>query len=166
LPRQVSAAPLFASFIVLVLFIPLLSGCEFDVNPMDIRTLAERSSSNDALACPAGICAVPADFDSPAFAVPVEQLLTIAESVIGAEPRTKIVAKDMDMPQIVFVQRSRILQFPDTVWVQGVKSGTGSSVIIFSRSNYGDLDLGVNRRRVRDWLGKLTQRIETAGPGN
>ena len=133
---------------------------------MDIRILEERTKSNDALACPAGLCGVDADFESPSFAVSVEDLLEIAETAIGAEPRTKLVAKDRNLPQLVFVQRSRIFRFPDTVWLQGVKTETGSSLIIYSRSNYGESDLGVNKKRVQAWLAKLTGQIQASKTGN
>lgn len=156
----------FARIVVLALTVPLLSGCEFDVTPMDIRTLQERTKSNDALACTAGQCVVAADFESPAFAVSVDELLRITEKVIGDEPRTTLVAKDKNLRQLVFVQRSRIFRFPDTVWIQGVQIDTGSSVIIYSRSNYGESDLGVNKKRVKAWLAKLTERIKAPGTGN
>lgn len=156
---------LFAKILFLVLFIPMLSGCEFDATTMDLRSLDKRTESNDALACAAGLCSVPADFESPTYTVSVEKLLSISESVIAAEPRTKIVAKDEKLQQLVFVQRSRIFRFPDTVWVQGAKAGTGSTLIIYSRSNYGESDLGVNKKRLGIWLAKLTERIEIAGTG-
>jgi len=156
----------FARIVVLALIVPLLSGCEFDVTPMDIRTLEERTKSNDALACPAGLCRVDADFESPSFAVSVEELLKIAEKVIGDEPRTQLVAQDENLQQLVFVKRSRIFRFPDTVWIQGVRTGTGSAIIIYSRSNYGESDLGVNKKRVRAWLTKLTGQIQASGTGN
>ena len=59
------------------------------------------------------------------------------------------------MDQLVFVQRSQFLGFPDTIWIQGVSVDFGASLIIYSRSNYGYWDLGVNRERIRTWLEKL-----------
>lgn len=144
----------------------MLSGCEFDVTPMDIRSLDQRSKSNDALACPAGICTVPADFESPVFPVPVSEVLTIVETVIGSEPRTKILAKHGELQQRVFVQRSRIFRFPDTIWIQAVSRGAGAALIMYSRSNYGNSDLGVNKRRVGKWMAKLTDRLQRSGTGN
>jgi uncharacterized protein (DUF1499 family) len=73
---------------------------------------------------------------------------------------------DEKLKQLVFVQRSRIFRFPDTVWLQAVQTDTGSSVILYSRSNYGNSDLGTNKRRIRAWLTKLTERIEKPGTGN
>ena len=54
---------------------------------------------------------------------------------------------------IVLVQRSRIFRFPDTVTVQlfPLPDG-GSTLAIYSHSNYGRSDLGVNADRVRRWL--------------
>lgn len=133
---------------------------------MDIRSLDQRSTSNDALACPAGICSVPADFDSAVFPLPVNEVLTIVETVIGNEPRTKLVAKEEELQQRVFVQRSRIFRFPDTIWIQALSRGGGTALIMYSRSNYGDSDLGVNKRRVEKWMTKLTERLQKPGAGN
>ena len=128
---------------------------------MDIRSLRTRSAPHDALACPAGVCCIPADFESPDFAVPEAELLTAVQALISAAPRTIFVAKDDTLRQLVFVQRSRIFRFPDTIWIQTVNRGPDTSLIIYSRSNYGYWDFGVNKRRVRNWLAKLTKQIET-----
>lgn len=93
--------------------------------------------------------------------MPEAALLTAVQAIISAEPRTRYVANDDALRQLVFVQRSRVFRFPDTIWIQGVDRGSDMSLIIYSRSNYGYWDFGVNRRRVRRWLTKLTERIET-----
>lgn len=127
---------------------------------MDIRLLETRSSAHDALVCPEELRHVPADFDSPAFAVSGYDLISVVEALISPEPRTRLVAKDATLQQLVFVQRSRIFRFPDTIWFQAVERGSETAILIYSRSNYGYWDLGVNRRRVRRWLAKLTVQIE------
>lgn len=132
---------------------------------MDIRSLASRSMPHDALACPADMCGVPADFESPDFAVPEVELFTAVQGLISTEPRTRFVAKDPALRQLVFIQRSRIFRFPDTIWIQGVDRGSDMSLIIYSRSNYGYWDFGVNKRRVRRWLTILKERIETTAMG-
>ena len=145
--------------LVLVLGVSL-AGCETEMTTMDIRSLETRSTRHDALACPARSCRVTADFESPNFAITERDLLIKVRALIAKEPRTKFVAKDKASQQIVFVQRSRIFKFPDTIWIQPTTHGTETSIIIYSRSNFGYWDLGANKRRVRKWLAKITNDVQ------
>lgn len=56
-----------------------------------------------------------------------------------------------------YVQRTPTLQFPDTIVVRYVDRGPGerSTLAIYSRSQLGYSDLGVNRARIARWLDKL-----------
>ncbi len=125
--------------------------------PVDLRTVERTGKWNDALACPAGVCAAAADIESPAIDRPASALLERARDRLTREPRTELVAEDPDLHQLVFVQRSALWGFPDTVWVQAVETAAGSSVIVYSRSTYGYWDIGVNRARVTRWLGLLAE---------
>ena len=121
----------------------------------DLRQVGRSQRPNDALACPAGACAAVAEFDVPPYPVTAVHLLQQAEAIFSAEPRTKLIARYENPAGLVFVQRSRICRFPDTVRVQAVDVDDGASLIIYSRSDYGFWDIGVNRRRVRRWLSAL-----------
>lgn len=155
-----------ARTVLLVFLVPLLAGCEIEATKMDIRTLETRTKSNDALACPADTCRVPADFESPDFAISERELLSKVQAIIAAEPRTELVEQDETLMQLVFVQRSRVFRFPDTVWIQAVKRGSNTSIVIYSKSNVGDSDLGVNKKRVRNWLTKISDGIGVAKAGS
>tara|TARA_R110002072_G_scaffold60051_25_gene152659 strand:- start:531 stop:1019 length:489 start_codon:yes stop_codon:yes gene_type:complete len=143
-----------------------VAGCEADMTTMDLRSLETRAAHHDALACPAGFCRVTADFDSPDFPVSEQSLMTRVREIIAQEPRTRLADKNETLNQLVFVQRSRVFRFPDTIWIQPVRRGTVASVIIYSRSKYGYGDFGANKRRVRRWLGKLSENIGTAKAGH
>ncbi|MEM0922633.1 MAG: DUF1499 domain-containing protein [Pseudomonadota bacterium] len=54
-----------------------------------------------------------------------------------------------------FVQRSKLVGFPDFLTVKSVPVAGGASLVVYSRSQYGYSDLGVNKARVEDWLSKL-----------
>jgi len=55
-----------------------------------------------------------------------------------------------------YVQRTKIMRFPDTVNVRFIDLGDGRSTIaLYSRSQLGESDFGVNRARIERWLGKL-----------
>ena len=153
----------------LTVFTAHMAACSFTVPTMDLREIERTRSPNDALACPAGLCRSQPDFDSPVFSVDKKNLLERAKTVITEEPRTELVGEDPALDQLVFVQRSAIFGFPDTVWIQGTNVGARTSIIVYSRSNYGYWDMGVNRSRVRAWLEKLKRSIKeeqalTPGP--
>ena len=147
-----------------------LSGCSFDapkdIPAIDLRSLERSIAPNDALACPPGLCRADADFQSPIFRVSRQALLDRAAALVATWPRTELVRTDRvrtdsGFDQIVFVQRSRLFAFPDTIWIQSTGSDRRASLILYSRSRYGYWDFGVNRARIRDLLEELNQ---AAGP--
>jgi uncharacterized protein (DUF1499 family) len=133
----------------------LTAGCAVDSAPRDLRELARSSSPNDSLACPPATCAAEPNFESPTLRLPAARLGEIVREVIAGEARTTLVDEDPELAQSVFVQRSRVFRFPDTIWIQVVDLKPRASVIVYSRSNVGRWDLGVNAQRVRDWLAKI-----------
>lgn len=143
--------------------VPLIAGCALDTSAVDLRTLERPSSPNDALACPAGVCRAAADFESPAFPVPAKVLMGAVREVLEAQPRTELVGRDAALDQLIFVQRSQLFGFPDTIRVQGAAVPAGASVIIHSRSNTGYWDFGVNRDRVRALLEQLNRTLARMG---
>ena len=141
----------------------LAAGCSYDSRPRDLRTVSRSAAPHDALACPSNSCAALADFESPVFAVSPAELTNIARRRLSQEPRSEVVAEAPEFNQIVLVQRTAVLRFPDTIWEQAVATPQGTSIILYSRSNAGYWDFGVNRRRVEDWLQSL---VEAAAEGS
>lgn len=144
-----------------MLLIVLMSGCSLDAGTdggaMDLRTFERGTSPNNALVCPTGVCRAKADGKSPVFPLAQKNLMERVKRVISVQPRTQLIASDEALDQLVFVQRSRLFGFPDTIWIQGLAVDAGSSLIIYSRSNYGYSDFGVNGDRVRRWLAALEE---------
>lgn len=71
---------------------------------------------------------------------------------------------DPSRANLVFVQRSWFFRFPDTIWVQAVPLGGnggngGTGLIVYSASNYGWGDGGVNRARIERWIAKLGREL-------
>jgi uncharacterized protein (DUF1499 family) len=57
---------------------------------------------------------------------------------------------------VTYVQRSRIMGFPDYFSIRFLDMGDGDAgVAVYSRARYGQSDLGVNRARVEKWLAAL-----------
>ncbi|MEX2453879.1 MAG: DUF1499 domain-containing protein [Rhodospirillaceae bacterium] len=142
------------------------SAKSIDTLPFDLRAIRRSSSPNDALACPPGVCAAKADVSSQIFAVPVADLMALAESIILAEPRTEVAARDQTRRQVVFVQRSRVFGFADTIRLQADGTDGAASALLYSKSNVGYWDFGVNLKRVRRIVAEITRRMSngTAAP--
>ena len=139
----------------LLLAAGFLTGCAANTEPQDLRELKRAESPNDSLACPPGVCTAQADFESPVFGTTPEALLQALRQALADQPRTELAADVPEPRQVIYVQRSAVFRFPDTIWVQPVDMTNGSSVIIYSQSNYGYGDFGVNRERVGLWLDLL-----------
>jgi uncharacterized protein (DUF1499 family) len=91
----------------------------------------------------------------PLFAVDVNELRAAMAKVIASEPRIALVHTDGTTLTERYVQRSRLLGFPDTVVVRYIEQSQGRSTL--ARSQLGRSDLGVNKARLERWLGKLRQ---------
>ncbi|MEM9796533.1 MAG: DUF1499 domain-containing protein [Pseudomonadota bacterium] len=83
------------------------------------------------------------------------ELLARLDAVALAEPGTTRLAGDPAEGWVTYVQRSRLMGYPDAISVRVVPEGAGGKLMIWSRSRYGHSDLGVNRARVMRWLDAL-----------
>lgn len=127
-----------------------------DLGPVDFETLKRRTSPNDALACPPGLCVARSDVAPPVFAVGAPELQKAFAKAIATEPLVEQVASDESGFSARYVQRTKIMRFPDTVNVRFIDLGEGrSTVALYSRSQLGEGDFGVNRARIERWLAKL-----------
>ena len=126
---------------------------------IDFKNFDAPSRSNAALACPAGWCGGSESIQTAIYDISKESLFLAAEGVVRALPRVTLLHTDESRLQIVAVQRSKLIGFPDTIWVQIVDVKDKVSSIIFSRSNYGLWDAGVNIKRVRGLLASLNPEL-------
>lgn len=123
---------------------------------VDFATIDTTGRENAYLVCPPDLCGQDPDRASPVFPFPPTDLRNIWFSMIGAEPRTDWVASNEDIQQYDFVQRTRLMRFPDTITVRFLPlNGGRSTLAIFSRSHYGQKDFGVNKERIDGWLAVL-----------
>lgn len=122
------------------------------VDPLGVVT---SGASNAWRVAPEGMGA-PADAVSEVYAMPPAELAAAFDAVALASERTGRLAGSPSELWTTYVQRSRLWGFPDYVSVRAVDLGDGTSALaIYSRSRYGDSDLGVNRSRVEAWLARL-----------
>jgi len=133
--------------------------------PIDFASLERKPSPNQYLIAPDGATprAKP-DAPSPVFGVAPERLRDAFLAVTSEESRTKLLDRSADGLRLSLVQRSALLRFPDYIDVSilpagGGAGGDGSTIAIYSRSRFGYSDLGVNQRRVEDWMTALKSKV-------
>ncbi len=134
-----------------------------DLGPVDFAMLKPPSSPNHYLVCPEGLCAqAQADMVSPTYPLSATQLQAATRKAWAAEPRLEMVDSDPEARQDRYVQRTAFMRFPDTISVRFIDQEAGKATLaIYSRSQIGHSDLGVNKARVLRWLALLK-----AGAGN
>ncbi|HJR22889.1 MAG TPA: DUF1499 domain-containing protein [Dongiaceae bacterium] len=131
-----------------------------EVPVIDFATLERGPDANQYLLCPKGMCTAETDGEAPVFDVPVEQLQVAWDEMLAEQPRLQVLRREVTNIQIDYVQRSRLLRFPDLVTVRFVPiDDMHSTVAIYSRSVYGQGDMGVNRLRVEEWLARVKAKV-------
>jgi uncharacterized protein (DUF1499 family) len=131
-----------------------------EVPVVDFATLERGPDANQYLLCPNGMCTAQTDGEAPVFDVPVEQLQVAWDEMLAEQPRLEVLRRDVTNVQIDYVQRTRLLRFPDLITVRFVPvDDSHSTLAIYSRSVYGKGDMGVNRIRVEEWLARLKAKV-------
>ncbi|MBY8975647.1 DUF1499 domain-containing protein [Rhodobacteraceae bacterium NNCM2] len=130
-------------------FMPIDAG-KWHVDP-EIAIRPDRP--NNVIAAPVG-ASVAAEIPSPVVASSPEDLLTRFGEIALAQPRVSEISTPGD-PYRTFVQRSALMGYPDFISVKAVPVDGGAALIVYSRSQYGHSDFGVNQARVNEWLSKL-----------
>jgi uncharacterized protein (DUF1499 family) len=137
-----------------------------DQGPIDFETFTRSSRPNTALACPPGLCRnAIADFDPGVYPGTDEELRERFTAFVLAQPRVIPVYRHArpGLPtQDRYVQRTALMSFPDTIDVRFIAlSDTTSTLAIYSRSQIGYSDMGVNLARIRLW----TENAQVRGKG-
>ena len=123
-----------------------------DLGDVDFATLVRRNTPNDALSCRAVLCAAKADVDAPVYSLSAGDLFYKVQQAVAQEQRMVLMAKEPERGVLRYVQRSALLRFPDTINVKVATLPDGrSTVLLYSRSQIGRGDLGVNRARIERW---------------
>jgi uncharacterized protein (DUF1499 family) len=126
-----------------------------DLGPVDFATLVLRPTPNDALVCPPGLCpGAKPDIDAPVYPIPAASLRAAIAQAATSEPNTVLIHSTETQDR--FLVRTRLMRFPDTVVAQVFEQGEGGSTLaLYSRSQIGRSDLGVNLRRLKRWLERI-----------
>ena len=136
----------------------LLPGCIGEDIPSPqpgVMAQAGPSGPHTAIAAPAGTTPAP-DIATRRYPLPAAQLYAAITAVAATEPRTMPLTAYPDRLEASFVSRSRIFGFPDVILLRVIPQGKAASdLALHSSSIYGYSDLGVNRRRLEQWLARL-----------
>lgn len=134
---------------------------EPDLGPVSFEQLERRASPNDALACRKDVCKAPADIEAMLYPVTARGLRIAFAKMIASEPRVTTVDTNAATLTDRYIQRTGWFGFPDTIVVQFFDRPDGQSTLaIYSRSQFGESDLGVNKARVERWLSKLAEQVQ------
>ncbi|MEM1163746.1 MAG: DUF1499 domain-containing protein [Pseudomonadota bacterium] len=120
---------------------------------VDPSTIERTGKPNDYLVAPAGATTATADAVARMRQTDPKSLLFQLDAI--ARPQSEVLAGSVDELWITYIQKTRLLGFPDYITVKAVPEGEGAALIIWSRSRFGHSDLGVNKARVEAWLSKL-----------
>jgi uncharacterized protein (DUF1499 family) len=135
---------------------------EPDLGPVSFEQLERRTTPNDSLACPADFCKARTDFTTRLYPVTASELRLAFAKVIASEPRVAVADVNETKLTDRYIQRSEHLGFHDTIVVRFLDHPNGRSTLaLYSRSQLGKGDLGVNRARIERWLAKLAMHVPT-----
>ncbi|MFD1343447.1 DUF1499 domain-containing protein [Litorisediminicola beolgyonensis] len=82
-----------------------------------------------------------------------EDVFRRLDHIILATPRTDLLAGSPEEGRVTYITRSKWMGFPDYTTIQ-----LGDGVVeLWSRSRFGQSDMGVNRARAEGWLQELSR---------
>ena len=116
---------------------------------VDPATVTDRGAENSYLLAAGG------DAGPVEVPLPPDQAAARLDAIALATPRTTRLAGQGDF--VTYLTRSAAMGFPDYTSVRILPTATGSQVLIFARSRFGQKDFGVNRARVEDWVARLNR---------
>lgn len=123
---------------------------------IDFATLQKTDKPNQFLVCPLDVCAETPDMVAPVYEMSAGDLRDKWLAMLAEQPRVAELSADEENLHYDFRQHSELMRFPDTITVRFIPLGPAQSTLaIYSRSHYGRSDLGVNEKRITDWLDAL-----------
>lgn len=97
------------------------------------------------------------DADSRVFDMSVQELAQKFDDVALSKPDVTRLAGSVADGWVTYVQRTKVMRYPDYISVKVTDAGGGKSRLsIYSRSRYGRSDLGVNKARITNWLAAVS----------
>ena len=122
---------------------------------VDPLTVVKHKNPNQFLLLPDG-----EKRQSPVFDMPAADLANAFQKIaLGAERVTVLESSD-DGLWCTYIQRSNLMRYPDYISVRFIDLAGGKSTLaVYSRSRFGRKDFGVNKARIKAWVGAMGQTI-------
>jgi hypothetical protein len=134
-----------------------------EADVVEFTALVPAATPNRFLMCPPRLCNIPADAESPVFAIGWERLRTDWSEIVAHQPRVKLIGGDGELQKITYIAHSPVLNLPTIVTIEFFPVGEhGSSFAIESHSRYGMFDFGGNRAQALAWVGFLKKMAKPA----
>lgn len=129
------------------------------ISDLDLAKLVRPTSPNTYFVCPEGFSTSNPDHVAPEFSQSAARLFDAWVSLVEEQPKTSELSRSTVQGwQITHVQRSTFLGYPDVITAEMIEQdGGGSTLAVYSRSQYGYSDMGANQKRVTTWLSKLSK---------
>lgn len=125
----------------------------------DFATLARRNPRNSALYADPGDAPALADHAALRLSASPDAVFKALTAVLDEMPRTTLVGNVAGLRRLHAVQRSALFRFPDDIHAEVRTDGSGTRVLLFSASRYGEGDFGVNGRRLEGLATTLATRV-------
>lgn len=133
----------------------------FEVGKMpviDFPTLELTNKPNQYLLCPKNYCKVEPHAKGPQFDLSVQELRIAWMEMVSIQPRTTLFSKTRSADQLDYIQRTKLVRFPDIITVRFIEiSQEQSTIAVYSRSIYGRSDFGANKTRIDHWIAELNR---------
>ncbi len=125
---------------------------------INFKSLKRSPKPNNCLVAPEDFClASEADLQAPAFAMTGRGLFSKLQEIISSEKRWGTLSADPEQLRLSFIATSGLLRFKDDIDLEVIPlSDTEATLAIYSRSRVGYSDLGVNTKRVKELIRRVT----------
>ncbi len=125
---------------------------------ISFKSLKRPPKPNTCLAAPENHClAAEPDFAPPTVEMTGRGLFSKLSEIISAERRWGSIETDAEQLRLKFIATTGLMRFKDDVDIEVIPVDDGHATLaIYSRSRVGYSDLGANRKRVMDLIGRMT----------
>lgn len=125
---------------------------------INFKTVKRPPKPNTCLAAPENHClAAEPDFAPPVFELTGRGLFSKLSEIIAADRSWSKLVADPESLRLQFVATTGFMRFKDDVDIEIIPvDDTHTTLAIYSRSRIGYSDLGTNRKRVNDLIGRVT----------
>jgi uncharacterized protein (DUF1499 family) len=119
----------------------------------NFNLLVRTGKPNSYLVCPKNYCHTRVDTEALEYKASAASLIAAWKEMIAAQPRTTLLASNLQQLTFQYVQYSRFFHFPDYIEVQFIPlTDHTCTFAIYSHAVYGYYDFHVNENRVKTWL--------------